>query len=179
MPVTSGPVAEPYQQDRRHQEPLTPGPIDNATPARFSVDANGTVLDRTAPPGSDDLFRSMRDAGGVPEIGPSARTLVVRRNEIAVGEDGLVRPLTGGVSVSPGNPTNLPSHRRPPEFGGNGRDPVWCLSSCDLPQGLTYRPDPDNPTGHGFIEPSRPMTLGEFETLLEQTQSAWIRIGGS
>ena len=47
--MTSGPVAEPYQQDRRHQEPLTPGPIDNATPARFSVDANGTVTDLTSP----------------------------------------------------------------------------------------------------------------------------------
>ena len=127
--------------------------------------------------GGQDIYRGMRDAGGAPELGPSARTLGARTDDIPVGADGLVRPGTGGMSVSPGAPGNLPPHRRPSGFGGTGKDPVWCASTCDLPDGLTYRPDPSNPGGHGFIEPASPMTFDAYQGLLEQTQSIWSKVG--
>jgi len=86
---------------------------------------------------------------------------------------GTVHPGSGGVSVSPNSPRNLPEHRRPPDFGGRGRDPVWSMDSGRLPEGLTYRPDPHNPAGHGFIEPSRPMTVDKYQSLLASTQGSW------
>ena len=124
-----------------------------------------------------DLFRSMRDGGGAPEVGPGARTLGARPGtDIPVDSAGMVHPSTGGVSVSPGSPTNLPEFRRPPEFGGTGKDPVWTINERDLPDGLTYRPDPANPTGHGFLEPSRSMSLSDYQQLLEVTRPGWSRV---
>ena len=124
-----------------------------------------------------DLFRSMRDGGGGPEVGPSARTLGARPGtDIPVDSAGTVHPSTGGVSVSPGSPANLPEFRRPPEFGGTGKDPVWTINERDLPDGLTYRPDPANPTGHGYLEPSRSMSLSDYQQLLEVTRPGWSRV---
>jgi hypothetical protein len=90
----------------------------------------------------------------------------------------MVHPTTGGMSVSPDSPLNLPPHRRPPEFGGSGRDPVWRLTERDLPDGLGYRPDPANPSGHGFVEPSRSMPLTEYQRLVESTRPTWTRVFG-
>ena len=70
---------------------------------------------------------------------------------------------------------NLPSHRRRPAFGGVGRDPVWVLSVELLGLDLSYRPDPAR-SGHGFIEPTRPMTLGEFQHALTQTRDLWRKV---
>jgi hypothetical protein len=66
----------------------------------------------------------------------------------------------------------LPPHRRPPEFGGTGRDPVWGIDEKDLGPDLTYRPDPDR-DGHGFIEPARSMPLRDFQEAVERTASSW------
>ena len=52
------------------------------------------------------------------------------------------------MSVSPDTPLNLVEHRRPPEFGGIGTDPVWMTESETLIEGLTYRADPDDPERH-------------------------------
>jgi hypothetical protein len=136
--------------------------IDNAVDAANQID-NADEL----------LYRSMKQANdGLPEVGPSGRTLGVRPDDIPI-ENGLVRPNTGGMSVSPNSPYNLPPHRRPPEFGGTGKDPVFCMGSSCLPDGLQYRPDPANPTGHGFIEPSREMNFEEYQKLIEQTRPFW------
>jgi RHS repeat-associated protein len=124
--------------------------------------------------GGTDIFRSMKRGVAGPEVGPTARTLGARPGvDIPVDAAGRMTPSTGGMSVSPGGPHNLPSHRRPAQLGGTGKDPVWCTGTCSLPEGLTYRPDPSNPTGHGFVEPSRPMTFNEYEQLLESTQTLW------
>jgi hypothetical protein len=117
----------------------------------------------------------MREAEeGVPETGRPARTLGVRTavDVPAVSDSDVVVPGEGGMSVSPDDPMNLPVFRRPPEFQGTGKDPVWVLDSDQLPPELTYRPDPVTP-GHGFIEPASEMTLGEYQKLLEATQSLW------
>ena len=66
------------------------------------------------------------------------------------------------MSVSPPPPENLPPIRRPPEYGGEGKDPVWQLDTDEPPEELIYRPDPDAPERHGFIEPSRRMPFKEY-----------------
>jgi hypothetical protein len=84
----------------------------------------------------------------------------------------LVQPGQGGLSVSPDDPLNLPYFRRPPEFQGTGQDPVWVLEASQLGSDLYYRPDPSH-AGHGFVEPVRAMTLGDYEAAIIGTQRMW------
>jgi hypothetical protein len=77
------------------------------------------------------------------------------------------------MSVSPDSPSNLPAHRRPPQFGGTGKDPVLALDSDALGPDLVYRPDPKNPKGHGFIEPAREMPLCQYKDALAATGAKW------
>jgi hypothetical protein len=125
-----------------------------------------------------ELFRSMREGPrGLPEIGPSARTLGVRAGidvpEVDPGD--LVQPGRGGMSVSPDDPVNLPEWRRPPKFGGVGRDPVWKITEAELGPYLGYRPDPSR-VGHGFVEPKRAMMLKEYQDALSLTQTFWRKV---
>ena len=124
------------------------------------------------------VLRAMRmDEDGEPEIDRTARTLGVRvggrRPDVVVAASGLVLPENGGMSVSPPPPENLPEHRRPEEFGGLGRDPVWELDTDHLPPELTYRPDPRSPDRHGFVEPAVPMHLDDYEASLRATRGLW------
>jgi hypothetical protein len=41
--------------------------------------------------------------------------------------------------VAPYSPEHLPDHRRPPEYGGTGKDPAWEISVVDLGNDLIYR----------------------------------------
>jgi hypothetical protein len=121
------------------------------------------------------LFRAMRaESDGLPAVGPSARTLGVRPgiDVLATAPGDTVSPATGGLSVSPDDPLALPSFRRPPAFGGTGKDPVWYLDVDDLGTGLAFRPDPSR-SGHGFIEPAVPMTLDQFDDGLLGTRPFW------
>ncbi|MGH3757396.1 DUF6531 domain-containing protein [Actinophytocola sp.] len=123
-----------------------------------------------------NLYRGMRTEGDLPRTGPSARTLGARPGtDVTPDADGMVHPGGGGISIAPETANNLPSHRRPPEFGGTGRDPVWSIDPDDLPEGLAYRRD--SPTsGHGVIEPSRTMTYEEYQSLIESTAGSWNRV---
>jgi hypothetical protein len=76
-------------------------------------------------------------------------------------------------SVSPPPPENLPPYRRPPEFGGTSKDSIWELETDELPEKLVYRPDPDDPDGHGFIEPSREMSFQEYQQAIHSTRELW------
>jgi hypothetical protein len=121
------------------------------------------------------LFRAMRkDASGAPEIGPNARALGVRAGvDIpATLPHQTVLPGQGGLSVSPDDPMNLPYFRRPPGFGGTGRDPVWVIDLNDLGPDLFYRSDPFHPE-HGFIEPIQPMSLDDYQLALATTRNCW------
>ncbi len=122
------------------------------------------------------VFRGMREAFGVLQVGQTARTLGVRPNiDIPVDSNGLVHPKTGGMSVAPGSPTNLPRHRRPTEFGGTGKDPVWGIAVGNLGPDLSYTPDASpNPT-HGIIEPNRSMSFDEYQDALQSTARNWVR----
>lgn len=124
---------------------------------------------------AERLYRSMRAASdGKPVTGQTARTLGVRPGiDIPVGVDRLVVAGEGGMSVAPDSPVNLPAHRRPPEHGGTGSDPIWELDVTELGHELVYREDPLMPGVHGFVEPSVPMTLEEFESTLLATRPAW------
>lgn len=114
---------------------------------------------------------------GLPSTGRSARTLGARpgvdTGDLPVGAGGAVEPETGGMSVSPPPPENLIYFRRPPEYGGTGKDPLWQLETDELPPELRYRPDPENPEGHGLIEPARRMTFDEYKDALHATRRLW------
>lgn len=128
------------------------------------------------------VLRAMKvDEDGEPKSGNTARTQGVRiggrRPDIVVAASGFVLPETGGVSVSPPPPENLPEHRRPDEYGGIGKDPVWELDTDDLPPELVYRHDPKDPERHGFIELATPMHLDDYETALRATRRLWRPFG--
>lgn len=58
-------------------------------------------------------------------------------------------------------------------FGGYGKDPLWELETDEL----RYRPDPKNPTGHGFIEPAEEMPFKDYERAIHATRALWRSLG--
>jgi hypothetical protein len=124
------------------------------------------------------LFRAMQESPtGLPVVG--SRTLGVRPgiDVLGVMPTDSVIPGTGGLSVSPDDPLNLPVFRRPPLFGGTGKDPVWVISADDLGPDLVYRRDPTN-AAHGFVEPARTIFLDEYQLVLSMTQLRWRKVHG-
>ena len=120
------------------------------------------------------VYRAMReDAGGGPLIGATARTLGARPQVDILIVGGQVRPYTGGMSVAPDRPENLHPMRRPPQYGGSGKDPIWALDISDLDVSLHFRQDA--PT-HGLIEPSSPMSLAEYQRRLADTKPNWKKL---
>jgi hypothetical protein len=119
------------------------------------------------------------DPDGGPALGESARKLGVRQAiDIEPDPESVVQPASGGMSVSPGSPENLPRHRRPPGWGGTGLDRVWAIFSSELGEKLVYRPDPAQPDIHGFIEPVAPMKFDEYQQALGETRSGWRLVEG-
>jgi len=114
-------------------------------------------------------------ADGFPEVGATARTLGVRPGtDIGVDGSGMAHAGTGGMSVTPDDPLGLPGHRRPSECGGGtGRDPVFRILRSALGSDLTYSPDPANPSGHGFVEPARSMSIDAYQGALAATRARW------
>jgi hypothetical protein len=82
----------------------------------------------------------------------------------------MVMPGTGGMSVAPLSPFNLADIRRPPGFGGTGKDPVWALKVQDL--GPQLQLNIDKPT-HGNVEPSTMMDIRDYERALGATAPRW------
>src|SRR5689334_6971009 len=127
--------------------------IDTPGPGPTDSDTDTPTSDAPVHPSASRrvlVYRAMREAtNGELEVGPSARTLGVRPNVDIPVTQGLVRPATGGLSVAPFDPANLPAHRRPPGLGGNGKDPVWSIAIDALGTDLQFRQDKP---GHGSIE---------------------------
>jgi len=120
------------------------------------------------------VYRAMReDSAGGPLTGPTARTLGVRPNVDITVTAGKVQPITGGMSVALDRPENLHPLRRPPEYGGSGKDPVWCLDLGGLGGELRFRQD--SPI-HGLIEPAQTMGLDEFQQQLADTKPLWNKL---
>lgn len=118
------------------------------------------------------LYRGMRADAGHPVIGPTARTLGVRAGIDIQVISGEVHPDQCGLSVAPDDPRWLPRFRRPRELGGTGADPVFAVDEIDLGPDLVYRSNPLDPERHGFIEPARVMTVGEYERALAAIRRA-------
>jgi hypothetical protein len=118
------------------------------------------------------------DEDGLPKVGNTGRYLGARpagkfRDFDEVARDGTVRPGTGGLSVSPPPIQHLPASKRPPtpEFpDGYGEDPIFELDTNELPDELRYRPAPEKPDKHGFIEQSRRMTFEKYQKTIQATR---------
>ena len=117
----------------------------------------------------------MREGGdGLPMVGATARHLGVRPGaDIRILYNGSVSPGQAGMSVSPSPPQNLPSHRRPPELGGTGKDLVFEMDTEDLPEELEYRPDRARPDTHGFITPAYTMLFEHYQQAVHSTRALW------
>ena len=110
---------------------------------------------------------------GGPELGASAKMLGARQGTDINADDGLVRPKSGGMSVNE-SPTGMPAFRRPPSFGGSGKDlRMYCIRECDIPPGLRYTPESG---GHGFFEPSDGMTFEDYQNLVQGTRGLWSEV---
>lgn len=122
-------------------------------------------------------FRAMKSgATGRPRCGETGATLGVRPRDVEIEGDNLVRPSTGGMSVTPDDPAYLPEEFRPDSLGGIGRLPVFEISEDALGETLSVRPDPKRPTRHAFVEPRLPMSLQEYQCSLCATSPYWTQI---
>jgi hypothetical protein len=120
------------------------------------------------------LYRAMReDPAGRPLVGPTARTLGVRPTVDVPVVAGKVSPNTGGISVAVDRPENLHPLRRPPAYGGSGKDPVWCIGIDLLGHDLQFRQDSAT---HGLIEPARTLAIDELRKALEATKPSWKKL---
>ena len=118
----------------------------------------------------------MKDNNRKPETGNTARSLGARpgpgpNTDIPVDSAGNVKPENGGMSVAP-RPEDLKPYRRPPEFGGTGKDPVWSINTKNLGPRLKYVPDADG-SPHGTIQPAYEMPFGDYQSALANTQPFW------
>ena len=129
-------------------------------------------------PAPAKLFRAMRkDDEGKPRCGSESNMLGVRPGvDIQPNEAARVDGGQGGLSVTPDDPKLLPPHVRPTRFGGRGKLPVFELPMSSLEALLAYRPDPERPERHGFIEPGTPMHLNDFQSALAATREAWKEV---
>jgi len=142
-------------------------------------------------------YRGMAEQNGKPKIGRSARLLGVRPGidvnieQMPVGyldEQGYLlaeserevrRELvtvairdTKGMSVSLSIEA-LPAFRKPPQFGGTGKDPLWQIDDNDIAGDL--QAIQDSPT-HVSILPRVTMSLERYELALASTQNNWERV---
>ncbi len=143
------------------------------------------------------LYRAMIEENGKPKIGRSPRMLGVRLTiDIDVeqvpldwlDEQGDLQP-----SVEQINSTNileiamrnnkgmstslsigaLPAFRKPPEFGGTGKDPLWQIDDYKILGDIEAVQD--SPT-HVSIMPRQTMLLKKYETAIANTQNDWVKV---
>ena len=122
---------------------------------------------------SRKLYRGMKEGpNGQPLLEESARGLGVRPGTDLDIIDNMAISNEKGISVAPDDPMNLKDFRRPPEYNGTGKDPVWEIDTKDLPSGLEFFQD--SPT-HGVLRPDQNMPYEGFQKLLEETLPFWKR----
>lgn len=128
------------------------------------------------------LYRTMKAAEDhLPLVEDSARGLGVRagrgegKDDVLPDAAGMVRPRTGGMSVTPEDPFRMNPLRRPRALGGVGKDPLFVLNDDGLGDALVFRRDPRDPAAHAFVEPSRPLLLASYRHALAETRPRWSR----
>jgi hypothetical protein len=125
------------------------------------------------------FYRAMTpESDGLPSVGRTARRLGVRHSDVGVGRDGWIDPGTGGMSVAPGSPWNVPNHRRPRSLGrgstGHNEDRVFAIAEAPiLAERLAVRPDDRRPDLHALVEPAARMLMDDYEGALAATRHAW------
>jgi hypothetical protein len=77
------------------------------------------------------------------------------------------------MSLARFTPLNLPRHRRPPEWGGTGKDPVWTTLSTIFAGPLTYNPDS---LTHANAAAAFDMPVAAMQAALAGTRLAWAKI---
>lgn len=142
-------------------------------------------------------YRGMAEQSGKPKIGRSARLLGVRPTidinieQMPIGcldEQGYLLPEpqrklhddlvavavrdNKGMSVSL-SIEGLPAFRKPSQFGGMGKDPLWQIDDSIITGDLEAVQD--SPT-HVSIMPRVTMALEKYEAALANTQQYWQRV---
>lgn len=142
-------------------------------------------------------YRGMAEDNSKPKVGRSARLLGVRPGvdvdvvQMPAGylnERGYLLPEndrkqqgesvavavrnTKGMSVSI-TIESLPAFRRPAQFGGTGKDPLWQIDENRITGDLEAAQD--TPT-HVSILPKATMLLEKYEAALANTQNDWKRV---
>lgn len=139
-------------------------------------------------------YRGMMADYGKPKIGPHARCLGIRPNididvdrvpKDSIDEHGYLQLSskqdadpemvevavrnTKGMSVSLSIEA-LPDFRKPPAFGGIGRDPLWQIDTDKITGDLAAVQDSAT---HVSIMPKVTMLLAQYEAALASTSNAW------
>jgi hypothetical protein len=142
-------------------------------------------------------YRGMAEHNDKPKIGRSARLLGVRPSidinieQMPIGyldEQGYLlaaseREIQGelvtvairdhkGMSVSL-SIDGLPDFRKPTNFGGTGKDPLWQIDDRYITGDLEAIQDSAT---HVSILPRTTMSLAKYEAALVNTQNCWERI---
>jgi hypothetical protein len=181
------PKIEPQQIDEildRIRESVRPREQPGKGPEKEPAPKPGPLVDPIPNPDRNDrkrqdiVYRGMIDDGSGPKVEQSARGLGVRvlgtAGDVRV-VGGIVQADGGGMSVAPDTPTNLPEHRRPPEWGGTGKDPVWAIPTAAFVTPLQYIRD--TPT-HGTVSVAMPTPLAAMQAALAATRPVWQRVPG-
>jgi hypothetical protein len=118
-----------------------------------------------------------KDESGRPRCGAQGSLLGARPGtDIVPDASNLVDRGTGGMSVTPDDPSRLPPHARPQRLGGLGRLPIFGLETDRLGEPLAYRSDPAKPDRHGFVEPSRRMSFDDYQAAIAATRPSWTEV---
>lgn len=142
-------------------------------------------------------YRGMANNDGQPKLGRSARCLGVRlgvdidieqlpagyldaagylllsAEQTSVGEVvSVALKNTKGMSVAL-SIEGLPYFRKPPEFGGLGKDPIWQIDDSYITGDLEALQDSST---HVSVLPRVTMRLETYEAALAKTQSIWQRV---
>ena len=135
------------------------------------------------------VVRAMKCDGQYPLVAASKNALGAvigggRNDDLPGDPNALVRPKSGGMSVSP-TWRDLPGHRIPrrlraicPKATGNDLMDCWQLGDGPLMDGpvatiLFLRTDQ---LTHGVVEPSREMPAYEYQAALAATRENWILV---
>lgn len=171
------PAVNPEIKNTKQDEPdpAKPALLPNSNPQDIQTDTKNEADD------SQYIYRGMRPQvpTNFPRIGNTANDLGVRvGTDVVVGSDGFLDlnaedelgRSKDGMSTNI-DPKLVPEFRRPPK---NPKNAVWKIKISDLPTGLMVRFDgPEFGPGHATIKPAYPMTLQQYQSLLNETQSLW------
>lgn len=132
------------------------------------------------------IVRAMKSDGQYPLVAASKNALGAvigggRNDDLPGDANALVRPKSGGMSVSP-TWRDLPGHRIPrrlralcPKATGNDLMDCWQFGDGPFTDGtvassLSLRTDQ---LTHGVVEPSREMPAQEYQAALAATRENW------